>query len=209
MPVRMPAATGNFSPPPEGTFIGICYRVIDLGTQETSYKGQTKHQRLLLLSWEIPDELMDDGRPFSISRRYTYSSSPKSNLRKDLESWRGKRFTDAEIEGFDVATLLGVGCMLNVAHSEKEGTTYANIGAIVRLPKGSKIPPMSNQCVALSLDDRPFDWTSFESLGERIQEVIKRAPEYDRAVKDLPAQDEPPPATEEAYGGLTDDDIPF
>jgi hypothetical protein len=209
MPVRMPAATGNFSPPPEGTFIGICYRVVDLGTQETTYKGQIKHQRLLLISWELPDELMEDGRPFTVSRRYTYSSSSKSNLRKDLESWRGKRFTDAEIEGFDVATLLGVGCMLNVAHSERDGTTYANIGAIVRLPKGTKVPQLTNGMVALSLDDRPFDWHSFEALGERLQEVIKKAPEFERAVKDLPAQDEPPPAMETDYGALPDEDVPF
>lgn len=209
MPVRMPAATGNFAPPPEGTFIAVCYRVVDLGTQETNYNGQVKHQRLLLLSWELPDELMEDGRPFTINKRYTYSSSPKSNLRKDLESWRGKRFTDAEIEGFEVDTLLGIGCMLNVTHTEKAGSIYANIAGLLRLPRGTEAPPLTNEPVSLSLDDRPFDWAAFGLLGERLQEVIKRSPEYQRAIKDLPAQDEPPPPSPDDYGAMADDQIPF
>src|SRR5215469_5879253 len=113
MPIFMPPTTGSFSPCPEGSFIAICYRIVDLGTQEVVFQGHAKYTRQLLLSWELPEELMSDGRPFTISKKYTYSSHPKASLRKDLESWRGKRFSDDEIEGFDIGNLIGVGCMLS------------------------------------------------------------------------------------------------
>jgi hypothetical protein len=180
--------------------------VIDLGTQETSFQGKPKKSRQLMLSWELRDALMDEDRPFSISKRYTYSSSPKSNLRKDLESWRGKRFEDAELGTFDIGKLLGAPCMLNVVHVEKNGEVYANIAAIMRLPRGTAVPRPTNEMVVLSLDDRPFDRAAYEKLGERLRETIARSPEFKRAWEDRPLDDEPPPASESDYGA---DDIPF
>ena len=37
----------------------------------------------------FPTEQMSDGRPFTISKRYTWSTHEKATLRKDLEAWRG------------------------------------------------------------------------------------------------------------------------
>jgi len=37
-----------------------------------------------------------------ISKRYTMSLGEQSTLRKDLESWRGKKFTPEELQGFDL-----------------------------------------------------------------------------------------------------------
>lgn len=93
----------EFELAPAGTHIAVCYRVIDLGTQETTFKGEVKHQHKILISWEIPDEKMKDGRPFTIGKRYTWSMSEKANLRNDLESWRGK-FTAADFgpNGFKI-----------------------------------------------------------------------------------------------------------
>ena len=208
MAVLMPAKGADFDPPPEGSHIAVCYRVIDLGTQEVTFQGAVSHKHLLLLSWELPDEKMDDGRPFTINKRYTYSSSTKSNLRKDLESWRGKRFEDKELGQFDIAKLLGVGCMLSVVHAEKNENTYANISAIMRLPKGTVTPGLHNEKLAFSLNDRPFDRASFGKLTERLQEMVAKSPEYKRATGALPAgDDEPPPANGESEYGV--DDVPF
>src|SRR6185369_10438591 len=74
----LPAPTeSNFTPVPAGTHLGICYRVIDLGTQSTNFNGETKLAHKVLVSWEIPDEKMDDGRPFTISQSYTWSMHEK------------------------------------------------------------------------------------------------------------------------------------
>src|ERR1700730_8911487 len=111
MSVLLPQKGADFEPPPEGAHIAVCYRVVDLGTQDTSYMGNPKRSHLILLSWELPDAKMQDGRPFTISRRDPYSASSKASLRKDLESWRGKRFEEWEFGSFDIGKLIGVGCM--------------------------------------------------------------------------------------------------
>ena len=67
-----------------------------------------------------------------------------ANVRKDLESWRGKPFTSDEIDhGFDVEILYGVNCLIGVKHTEKSGKTYANVSAILPLAKGmEKLTPV-------------------------------------------------------------------
>lgn len=212
MPLPMPNKGADFEQAPAGAHIAVCYRVVDLGTQDTTYMGQAKRQHLILISWELANERMSDGRPFSVSKRYTYSSSPKANLRKDLESWRGRPFEDWEFGEFDIGKLLGAGCMLNVVHEQKGENVYTNIAAIMRLPKGTPAPHPTNPMLCFSLFDRPFDYQGFGTLSERLQEVIKRAPEYQAAIDGRDPRDEPPVASEDAYGAGRpdlDDEIPF
>lgn len=208
MPLYMPQPGANYDPPPEGAHVAVCYRVVDLGTQETTYMGQPRKSHVIMLAWELPDTEMTDGRPFSISKRYTYSSHSKSTLRKDLESWRGKRFEDSEFGTFDIGNLLGKPCMLNVVHTEKNQTVYANIAAIMRLPKGMNTPALHNEQVLLSLADRPFDRGAFEKLSDRLRETIMKSPEYRMAIEGRsPDEEVPPPNGEGDY--LGGDDIPF
>jgi hypothetical protein len=78
-------------------------------------------------------------------KRYTLSLHEKANLRRELETWRGKKFTAEEGEGFDLEKLLGANCQLQVIHNEKDdGTVYANVQAIVPAGRGLEklsIPP--------------------------------------------------------------------
>jgi hypothetical protein len=68
----------------------------------------------------------------------------KARLRKDLESWRGRAFTDAELKNFDLEVLIGANCLLNVVQSSKNGSTYANVSAVMPIKKGmDKITPIS------------------------------------------------------------------
>ena len=60
-----------------------------------------------------------DGKPFLISRRYSLSLHEKSSLRRDLESWRGRAFTQEELRGFDLEVLIGVGCLVSVVHEQR------------------------------------------------------------------------------------------
>ena len=115
----------NFMPVPAGTHLGICYRVIDLGTQSTTFKGEQKQAHKVLISWEIPEEKMEDGRPFMISQSYTWSMHEKSNLRKALEAWRGMAFTERDFgpNGFDIKNVLGKACTLSIVHTSKDGST--------------------------------------------------------------------------------------
>jgi hypothetical protein len=174
---------GDFKPAPSGTHAAVCIKFIDLGTQATEWQGQTKHQRKVMLSWELPHEQMSDGRPFIINQRYTWSMHEKSVLRKHLEAWRGKPFADADFEGdtaFDTRKLLGVPCSLIVSNTAKNGNTYANVESVGPLPKGMARPEPTNELLYFSLDS--FDPLTFGKLSQGLKDVVMKSPEYEQAV---------------------------
>lgn len=175
--VKLPSeSVGNFEKAPAGNHLATCYEVIDLGTQKTEYEGEVKHQRKIWIGWELPNELMEDGRPHVIGRRYTLSSHEKSTLRKNLESWRGKAFSKEDFGEFEITNVVGVACFLNVVHNEKGDRTYANIQAVAALPKGTPAPPLINKPVKFDLDS--FDQEVFDSLSDRMKETIAESPEF-------------------------------
>jgi len=174
---------GDFTPPPEGTFPAICYRIVDLGTQESSYLGDTKHQHKVLISWELKDDeiVMDDGRPMTAHQRYTWSMHEKANLRKQLEMWRGRKFADSDFGpgGFDVRNLLGVPGLITIVHADgKEGKVFANVASIVKLPKGMSAGELINPKVLVWLDKTEFDQQAFDDLSDNLKNTIKKSPEY-------------------------------
>lgn len=170
----------TFQNVPEGNHIAVCYRVIDLGTIRGEYMGKENFRRKVLISWEIPDEKMEDGRPFTIGQRFTWSMSEKAQLRKILESWRGKAFTEADFgpQGFDIINIIGAGCMLNVVHEAKNGKTYANIASVAKLPKGMNAPAPTNQRSFVWLSREEFIEGNYENLSDGLKAIIQQAPEY-------------------------------
>lgn len=198
----------NFELAPAGTHLAMCYRVIDLGTQETTYMGQAKKQHKVLLSWELPDEKMADGRPFTISQRYTWSMSEKASLRRDLESWRGVPFTDKDFGegGFDIKNVVGKACLLTIVHTEKNGKTYANITSISRLMKGMTAPAQTvNEQAYLWLHESRWNPEIFHKLSDGLKSAIMSSPEYKGLVNGY--HDEPPPV--DSPDEFHSDPIPF
>ena len=213
--MHMPPNTGggDFEPPPAGNHRAVCYRVIDLGTQQTEYQGQTKYQRKIMLSWELCDEIMpargDFGpKPFSMSQRYTFSSHEKAVLRQHLESWRGVPFQDSDFGpgGFDIRNVLGKSCLLNVVHEIKNGKTYANIKAIGKMPKGMTPGVSVNPEVYFSLEPIAFSQTTFDTLSEGLRNTIMKSPEW-AALQRPPGRDhdEPPPHVTDGPAQYGDD----
>lgn len=205
---------GNFKRVPAGVFIGRCYSLIDLGTQLTTGQYGDKEQHKLRIGWELFGEEEDgtpltidvDGKemPLTISKSYTVSMHEKARLRADLAAWRGKEFTDEEAKAFDVSKLVGAYCMVNVTTSETNGKTYSNVAGLTPLPgalKNAK-PPAVHDVLLFDLD-KP-DMKVFNSFHEKLQEAIKRSPEWAAyaGVKKTPAE------REHALSGI-DDDIPF
>lgn len=204
MPSHFPeASASNFTPAPTGNHRAVCFSVIDLGTQVEDYQGQTKRQRKVMLSWELADEMMEDDRPFIVSKFYTWSMNEKATLRKDLESWRGVPFTDSDLGhdgSFKPRNLLGAPCLVNIIHKERRnGGVGAAIASLARLPKGVDKPTARNATVFFDLDE--FDAGVFEKLSDKMKEMIAKSPEYAEAVG----------RRKSAGGGarLPDDDIPF
>lgn len=134
------AAGSSFTPCPPGVHQAVCVDVIDHGNVEVSWQGQTKVQHKISIVWQV-EELMEDHKPYQVRKRYTLTLSDKGNLRKDLESWRGRAFTAEELRGFDVERLIGINCLLNVTHNTNGDKTYANVTAVMPVKRG--MPPLS------------------------------------------------------------------
>lgn len=176
--------TKEFESPSAGTYNAVLYRIIDLGTQTIDYKGEKKEQRKIRLFWELHgEERMEDGRPFSVSKQYTYSSHEKSALRRDLEAWRGKKFTEEEIGVFEIDKLLGIGCTLGITEDEaSNGKTYTNVSSVAKLMSGMETPKPENEVYCLQLDARYFNDDLFQKQSDYYKEIIMKSPEYQDAV---------------------------
>jgi hypothetical protein len=183
MALTMPSdESGTFELCPEGNHVAVCASIVDKGTQVVSYAGQPdKNQRKVRISWEIINELRNDGKPFYVSKNYTLSSNEKSNLRKDLESWRGVKFQASDFGpgGFELKNVLGIGCMINVIHTDGE-RVYANIASIARLPKGMAHPQLHEPPIYFSLEPDEYSPSVFDGLHDKSKEEIMQSPEWQR-----------------------------
>lgn len=175
MALKVTQSGGEFELLPAGQYIARCYKIIDLGTQDVTWLGETKKQQKVMIYWEILDDKvkMEDGRPFSISRKYTASLNEKSNLYSDLVAWRGRDFTEAELAGFDMSKLLGAYCQMQVIHNESNGKTYANVNTIMATKDR---PAAVNPDVMFDIDSP--DMTVFEAQSEWLKDQIRKSPEW-------------------------------
>lgn len=190
------AKNRDFKSVPAGTHIAVCNLIADLGLQPPSDPhDEPKHQ--IFIRFEVLGERIEHSRdgqkyddPMMISRTYHASMHGKATLRKDLEGWRGKRFTDEEADRFDIETILGEACTLSVVEVTKGDKTYSNIAAISGLPLGVDVPP-AEMPLLLYDKDNP---ANFNQLPEWLQKKINE-------------QIEEPVASDRTE--ITDDDIPF
>jgi len=164
---------GNFENPSVGSVAARCYGVVEIGTHEEEFKGEKKKAKKLIIFWEL-DEKMSDGRPFVINKWFTNSLGEMANLHKVLKSWRGKAFTDAELECFALSNIIGKPCLLNLAEG-KTGKPF--VDSIMPLPKGMTAPELENPTVDFGIDDINNE-ELFDSLYEWVQKLIKQSDEY-------------------------------
>ena len=171
---------GNFTPPPVGTHVARCFKLVDIGTQHGEYQGKPTTRVQHLAFFELPNELVqtDEGeRPAIATKFYTTSMNEKAAWRNDLEGWRGQAFTDEDLAQFDNEQMLGCPCMLSiVATTKSDGTKGAKIASVVALPKGMECPPQVNKSFSFWMDD--FDEDEFNKLSDGIKKLIMRSDEY-------------------------------
>lgn len=178
---------GEFTPVPSGMHLARCYRIVDLGTQESTYQGTTKNLRKLMMQFEVHGEdndgkpiLTAKGDPMSISKNYTLSLAEKATLRIDLQTWRGREFTADELRGFELKNVLGVWAMVSVIKAMgNNGKEYTNIAAVMSVPPAIKkagIPEGHNDLKLFSIEEP--DMTLFDSFSNGLKEKIKKSPEW-------------------------------
>ena len=176
------SSKGQSTPIEAGTYVARCYSMIYMGTLTEEFQGQVKHQKKVRVTFELPTELKvfkaENGeQPQVIGKDFTLSMHEKGTLRKMLQSWRGKAFTDAEAQNFDITKLLGVPCMLSIVHKiSKTGNTYAEIATISPMMKGMACPEQINESFEFNVDN--FSEDEFNNLPEFIKDKVKSSAEY-------------------------------
>jgi hypothetical protein len=139
-------------------------------------------------------------------KNYTFSWAEKANLRADLQSWRGKPFTQEEMRRFDLKNILGAWCMLNVI--EKPGSDnkmYVNVAGVSPVPaviKNAGLPTAINTNEMFTLNEP--DMVMFQSFSDNLKKKIMASPEWEKLQgKATPHTVSKAPAFED------DEDIPF
>lgn len=169
MAIIVKAPETKYTPAPEGVWQGVCCDVIEHTDVETPWGLKD----MVEVRWQL--EELDDAnvdregnpRPYMVTRRYTASLDRRSNLRRDLESWRNKKFNGEELAGFDVEVLIGVNCQVQVQHHLAEnGNTYANVVAVLPAPKNQPKLRVSESYV------RVKDREPSESLEAKVKKAV-------------------------------------
>ena len=200
----------TFKPVPAGMHLARCYRIIDVGTQKSEFEGNVKFLHKIKLVWEVHgnDEdgnpmVTDKGEPMIVTKDYTLSWAEKATLRLDLQSWRGKPFSDEEQRRFDLKALLDKWCMVNVTHkAKKKGNgVYSNVTAVTPVPSALKtsLPKGHNPCKVFQISEP--DMELFDTFSDYLKKQLQESPEW-KAVQGRPKD------TGSGFDDLPDD-IPF
>ena len=199
----------------KGIYLGTCFRIIDLGTTDQEYKGVKSKKTRVHITFDVTEALdpdsntskMEDGRPFAVSKTYTASLFEAAALRKDLESWRGKSFTEEELGGFDISKLLGCTARIEVGHTAPTENSLGGNPKILNLQRpdgGIQVVETQNEKQSFDLDVYLDDFRGkqsadskamcdiFDSLPPWQQEDIESSYEYKTAVgeSDGPSESE-------------------
>lgn len=198
--------SNTYTPLEEGVYMAVCRQIIDLGEQESSGQFGDKVVRQVFIQWELPEETIDvngSPEPRRIGKTYNVSFNEKATLRKDLETWRGRKFTEEELKGFDLDNILGKGCQIQIIHTSKGDKVYDNVAGIMCLPRGMRLDPPA-EVYSFVLEAGRLD--EIEAMPDWLQKRIKAGLTYQKLTESADnafAQDEP--AFDEAdmpFGGF-------
>ncbi len=195
-----------------GVYTAISSAIVDLGLQKNEKFDKT--QRKFMMIWTILNETIEvngEQLPRQLSKEYSFSLHEKSTLRKDLQAWRGKAFTEEELRGFNILNVLNVPCQLQVLLEERNGRQYNNIASIMALPKGSQVEKLEN---TYYFDIETMDsWTNWTKIPQWIRDRIKKAENFkstglEEYVSGIKEDSEPNNEESDMYV-TPEDDLPF
>lgn len=181
-----------------GTYPALCVGVIDLGEQHN--EKFNKYEDRVLFIWELPGvtvEVDGEQKPRWLSKDFSATLNEKSNLTKFLVPWRGKNFSEDELNvgGFDLKQMLGEGCLLQVVVEEREGNQYNRITSCMGCPVGMPAPVTESELLWFDMDE--WDDAVVEKLPEWIQTRIRKSTQYQKEHAPDTSVEVKPPETKE------------
>jgi hypothetical protein len=164
----------GFAPAPTGTHPAVLVDVIDLGRLPNSFAkpGQAATVHKIRLVWQLAECLPGSNRRYTVGRLYTLSLHERSTLRKHLDAWIGP-LSPTQLAGFDLEEMIDCACLLSIVHNDRDGATWANVEAVMRLPRGMAVPEPDGY---VRKKDRPA-----EPADELEEEAVSEFADYDAA----------------------------
>lgn len=178
MNVTQNSGGGGRQPVPVGAHFARCSIVAGIGMEETPWGSKPK----VIISWDIPSLRNEwetaDGRQMNTAARMssfynlTFGSSDKpSTLRTHLEGWRGRTFTEDELNGFSLKNILNVPCTLVIQHKQgKQGRIIDFVSAIAPA-KDDQVDPLDSGLPVYFSAWEP-DMDAYAKLPEWIQKRV-------------------------------------
>ena len=182
-------------PHPDGAYPAVCVDLIDMGEALDIYQGTANILPKLVVVFQTNAEDAETHKPLEIHIELTNSFGKKAKLRKILEGWRGKPYTDEEArKGVPLHKLEKQNAILNVVHktAQSSGNTYAIIDSIM--------PPMKGQATLT-----PHNYVRAEFWAKKKAEYAAKVAEYRKQNGMSVAEDD----KEFAMAGGDDSDLPF
>lgn len=153
----------DFAICPAGQHPARCVDVVFRGMVPNKFKNgelQPKISIHLMLDTQDDDGndvRRNDGKRFVLSQWFTKSMFSKANLRKTLESWRGRAFDETAAERFNLNDLINAPALVNVKHIRNpKGDEIAVIDSISKLPRQMSVFPVE-EIEWVRMKDRPRD----------------------------------------------------
>jgi len=159
---------------PAGTHAAWCVAVIDLGVQYSERYDSS--QQKVRIEWELSEERTAAGDVFLVGREYNnfVTLSGNSIFKRTLEAWRGQPFDAEGLKSFDIANLLGKGCMLTLMENvASNGKTYTNVEGATAVPKGLTMTPLTSE--PYLFDFETMDPAAWVRLPDWIRGRIEKA----------------------------------
>ena len=128
---------GSFEPHAAGQFAARCVDVLNMGEKVEQFGDHPQKLVKKCALVFVTGEKRDDGNPDTVSVEFTVSMGERANLRRFLEDWRGKSYTDEEADaGVPIHKLEGQPALITVEHKKSsKKRLYAKIKAVQPLPK--------------------------------------------------------------------------
>lgn len=211
---------GDFEYPPAEATSAVLVSIIDMGTHTVpGFDGKKDYDRhSLLLVWELPGVNQSNGTSFVVANEYTLSMNKKAGLRILCRDWRGRDFTDEEAANFELESMLGQVCTLDLQEkTTKKNNTITVVAGATRLDKRLPVPVATLPKFSFDIcSTNPLPthaWLPFV-FGEAVGDKIKRSREWKNGRKPV---DEPAgngggnaaPVPAGVGADNEDDDVPF
>lgn len=197
---------------PAGNHLATVFKLVNIGHIETEYQGKKKSTHKIRIYWELPNEPKSyektvDGKQVkvdtvaTVSAEYTLSLGDQSKLRPIIVGMLGKEFaSEDEAYEFDIESLVGRSCLLNVVHEQtKDKTkTFAVVKSASPLLKGMEQPQMHNQKKIVDVNTSPEE--EIDALYGTLKDKVKSSTEWkerqtrkttDAGIDDIPSEINP------------------